>query len=357
MTKIFEEYGMNEAVERKQRLTAMVLSVTVSTLLMGVKFYGYLLTGSTAILSDALESIINVVASGFALSSVVIASKPPDHSHPYGHGKIEYFSAGFEGALIILAAAGIIWEALPAILNPKPLPGLDYGLLLLLGTCVVNCALGISLIRTGKRTRSAAIIADGKHILTDVYTTGGVLAGLVLVRQTGWYWLDGTIACLMAINILFIGVKLIRESTSRLMDASDTALLDQIAEVITKNRKPEWIDMHRLRAWRSGERIHIDFHLILPRTMSLEDAHKEVMALERMLKTNLPGMGDALIHAEPCIAPECPICGLDPCDMRNQPPREQPLWYREAVVCPDDTQKTTGRRKSKSGRRFSRVEN
>lgn len=348
---------MNEAVERKQRLTAMVLSVTVSALLMGVKFYGYLLTGSNAILSDALESIINVVASGFALSSVVIASKPPDLSHPYGHGKIEYFSAGFEGALIILAAAGIIWEALPAIRNPKPLPALDYGLLLLLGTCIVNCALGISLIRTGKRTRSAAITADGKHILTDVYTTGGVLAGLVLVRQTGWYWLDGAIACLMAINILFIGVKLIRESTSRLMDASDTSLLDQIAEVITKNRKPEWIDIHRLRAWRSGERIHIDFHLILPRTMSLEDAHKEVMGLERMLKTNLPGMGDALIHAEPCIAPECPICGHDPCDMRKEPPREQPLWYREAVICPDDAQKATGRRKSKSGRRFSRVEN
>ncbi len=339
-----------------QRLVAMGLSVSVSVLLMGLKFYAFWLTGSAAILSDALESIINVVASGFALGSVVLAAKPPDPSHPYGHGKIEDFSAGFEGALIILASGAIVWKSLPKIAQPAALPCLDSGLLFLLGTCIVNGALGIGLIRTGRRTRSTAVAADGRHILTDVYTTAGVIAGLVLARQTGWYWLDGAVACLVAVNILVIGVRLIRQSSSRLMDASDPELLDQIAGAISRNRKPEWIDIHRMRAWRSGERIHVDFHLILPREMSLDAAHREVMEIERILKAEVPGMGDAMVHAEPCILPECPICGYDPCGARKQKTRQQPLWYREAVVSPEGDQKKPGRRKSRSGRRFSRVE-
>ncbi|MCE5334760.1 MAG: cation diffusion facilitator family transporter [Desulfobacteraceae bacterium] len=349
----------SKASAAKQRLVAMVVSVSVSTLLMGVKFYTYWLTGSAAILSDALESIINVVASGFALYSVMFAAKPPDLSHPYGHGKAEYFSAGFEGALIILAAGAIVWEALPRILQPQPVPRLDAGLLLLLGTCAVNGALGIWLVRKGLATNSAAVSADGKHIISDVYTSAGVIAGLVLVRQTGWLQLDGAIACLVALNILVIGVRLVRESSSRLMDASDPELLDQITAVISKNRRPQWIDVHRMRAWRSGERIHADFHLILPRSLSLEAAHKEVTEVERILQSQVPGMGDALVHAEPCIMPEFPICGYAPCAGRKEPALRQPLWYRDAVVSPagDPGGKVAGGlKKQKSGRRFSRVD-
>lgn len=321
---------------KRQRLTAMVFSVSVGALLMGLKFYTYWLTGSTAILSDALESIINVVASGFALGSILFAAKPPDTSHPYGHGKAEFFSAGFEGALIILAAGGIIWQALPKILRPEALPHLEGGLVLLFGAAVANLALGMALLGTGKRTRSAAIVADGKHILTDVYTSAGVIAGLALVRQTGWYWLDGAIACLVAVNILFIGGKLVRESFSRLMDASDPELLDEITGIIAKHRKPVWIDIHRLRAWRSGERIHVDFHIILPRDMSLEEAHREVSDVQTLLKTHIPGMGDALVHAEPCATPQCPICGLDPCLIRREPAKQQSLWSRETIAGASD---------------------
>ena len=289
----------------------MALSVSVSALLMVLKFYSYWLTGSSAILSDALESIINVVASGFALWSVLLASKPPDVDHPYGHGKIEFFSVGFEGALIVLAAGGIFWEALPKIIEPRALPKLDFGLLILLGTALVNLWLGKTLMRTGRRTRSMAISADGRHILTDVYTTAGVLIGLFLVRQTGWYFLDGAVACIVAANILFIGARLVFESSSRLMHAYDPELLDQISAIIAQHRKPEWIDVHRLRAWRSGQHIYIDFHLILPRDLSLEDAHREVMEIEQLLRARLPGMGDAMIHAEPCIGPECRICSQE----------------------------------------------
>lgn len=337
----------------------MGLSVSISTLLMALKFYTYWLTGSTAILSDALESIINVVASSFALWSVLLAAKPPDVSHPYGHGKVEFFSAGFEGALIILASGGILWEALPKIWQPLPLPNLNSGLLLLLATCLINFMLGRALVSTGKRTRSPAVSADGRHILTDVFTTAGVLLGLVLVRQTGWYWLDGALACLVAVNILFIGIRLIRESSSRLMDASDPELLDEITAAINKHRKNIWIDIHHLRAWRSGERIHVDFHIILPRDLSLEKAHNEVTLIEHILQENVPGLGDALIHAEPCIAPECPMCGRDPCENRREAATKLSIWNHETVATlrgsGGGNPRHSGRRKSGLVRRFSRA--
>ena len=346
------------APERKQRLTMMAWAVSISTLLMALKFYAYWLTGSSAILSDALESIINVVASLFALWSVFLASKPPDVDHPYGHGKIEFFSAGFEGTLIVIAAGAIFWQALPNIIEPRTLPKLDFGLLVLTGTALVNLWLGKALIRTGRRTRSMAITADGRHILTDVYTSAGVLIGLFLVRQTGWYFLDGAVACVVAANILFTGARLVFESSARLMHAYDPELLDQISSIIAQHRKPEWIDVHRLRAWRSGQNIYIDFHLILPRDLSLEDAHREVMEIEQLLKKQLPDMGDAMIHAEPCIGPQCSICSLDPCLIRSQPLFEQPNWCRKLVTssAPEDDECDADTSENEPGRHLTRTD-
>jgi cation diffusion facilitator family transporter len=312
------------AAEKKRRLAMMGLSVSVSTLLMALKFLAFLLTGSSAILSDALESIINVAAGAFGLWSVYLASKPPDTEHPYGHGEMEFFSAGFEGALIILAAGAIVWESVPKILTPHALPKLDWGLLILLGTGLANLWLGLALIRTGKRTRSMAISADGKHILTDVYTTVGVIAGLLLVRLTGWNFLDGAVACAVAANIVFVGIRLIFASTSRLMRAHDPELLERITSVIAQNRKPEWIHIHRLRAWSSGREIHMDFHLILPRDLSLEDAHKQVVEVQNLLRSQLPGAQDIMIHVEPCIDPECRICSRQRCLVRGKSFSEQP---------------------------------
>ena len=318
--------------EKKQRAAAMGISLGISIVLMAAKFSAFALTGSAAVLSDALESIINIVASGFALYSVIVAAKPPDIDHPYGHGKIEFFSAGFEGALIIIAAAVIVKEAVPQIVAPKELPNLDWGLLLLLATGAVNLALGLGLVRVGKRTRSLAVVADGKHIMSDVYTSVGVVVGLVLVREIGWLWLDGAIACLVALNIIVIGVRLVRDSASALMDQSDPELLEAVSRAISKHRKAAWIDIHHLRALKAGDRIHLDFHLILPRDLSLEEAHNEVVEIEQVLKANIPGMGDAFIHAEPCIEPECPLCGYDPCDARQHPFRQQHLWHADTMA-------------------------
>ncbi len=348
-----EAMEVEEKDQYRLRLVAISLSLVVGTALMLSKFYVYWLTGSSAVLSDALESIINVVASAFALGSVILSAKPPDPTHPYGHGKIEYFSAGFEGALIILAAFGIFWTAWPQLLNPHDLPHLGVGLLILLGTSGVNLVLALGLVRTGKRTNSLILVADGKHILTDVYTSAGVLLGLVLVQQTGWYWMDGGVACLVGINILVVGTKLVTESFAGLMHASDPALLEEISELIASHRKPTWIEVHRLRAWRAGNRIQVDFHLILPRDMTLESAHNEASLLQDILKTHLGGTMEALIHAEPCIDPECPICGYDPCRLRQEPMRQQNLWRRELLTAQleeeerDLTQESTGTARQK----------
>jgi cation diffusion facilitator family transporter len=348
----------NAAAQEKQRLEMMGLSVCVSGFLMVLKFYCFWLTGSTAILSDALESIINVVASGFALWSIYLASKPPDVEHPYGHGKIEFFSVAFEGTLIVLAAGAIFWEALPRIIEPRPLPKLDFGLIILFATALINLWLATTLIRTGERTDSVAMTADGRHILTDVYTTAGVLSGLLLVRETGWHFLDGAVACAVAANILFIGARLVFESSSRLMDAYDPELLDRIATIIEQNRKPEWIDIHRLRAWRSGRNIYIDFHLILPRDMSLENSHKEVMQVEQLLRTKMPETADAMIHAEPCVGPECSICSQDPCSIRAYSFSRLPTWRRKDVSYPEGTENKPGSSppKDQFDRKFTRAE-
>lgn len=299
---------------------------------MGAKFYVFKITGSSAFLSDALESIINVVASAFVLLSILLASKPPDASHPYGHGKIEYFSVGFEGALIIGAAVGILLQAWPQIFNPKPLPNLGSGLLISGGISTVNLVLGTVLISLGKRTQSITLVADGKHVLTDVFTSLGVILGLFLVWLTGWTWMDGAVACLVALNILFTGWRLMGHSFAGLMDASDPQLLEEITWILNKNRKKEWIDIHQLRARRYGSHIHLDFHLILPRTFTLEEMHHEVKELERIFKVRYGERADVNIHVEPCKSSECPICGHSPCRCRSKPARELRIWNQKDIT-------------------------
>jgi cation diffusion facilitator family transporter len=317
----------------KHRIIAISASLAIGAGLMAVKFIAFYLTGSAAILSDALESIINVVAAAFALWSIIFAARSPDPTHPYGHGKMEYFSAGFEGALIILAALGIFYEAWPRLFHPQAIPRLSSGILLVLAAAVVNLVLGLSLVMVGKRTRSIVLVADGKHVLTDVFTTIGVVLGLIGVMFTGWNWLDGAVAYLVGFNILFTGARLVHQSSAALLDTSDPELLKDICEVIAKNRRDIWIDVHQLRARRSGDHVFMDFHLILPRDLSLEAGHEEVKKLEKILSDHFDGQADILIHADPCADPECPICGHEPCDERRAGHKLQRLWTSDNLTC------------------------
>jgi cation diffusion facilitator family transporter len=310
----------------------MLAALLVGVGLMGLKFYGYWITGSSAILSDALESIINVVASGFGLGSVMLSAKPADASHPYGHGKIEFFSAGFEGALIVLAAAGIFFEGIKQILTPQNLSQLGMGLSFLVAAGLGNLAMGLVELRIGKRTKSLVLEADGKHLLTDVYTSGVVLVGLAVVYLTGWFRFDGIIACVAGVNIVFLGAKLVRKAFVELMHTSDPELLDEICGLLSRHKKDMWIDIHRLRSWRSGKEVHVDFHLILPKDLPLEQGHREVKELEAVFSEHFGGESDILIHLDPCLEPECPVCGHDGCDIRREGKIHEKIWNRQALT-------------------------
>jgi cation diffusion facilitator family transporter len=317
----------------RNHLLAISASLLIGAGLMAVKFIAFYLTDSAAILSDALESIINVVAAAFALASILIAAKSPDPDHPYGHGKVEYFSAGFEGALIVLAALGIFYAAWPRLLYPQAIPKLEKGLLLILGAALVNLILGMVLVMVGRRTKSIVLIADGRHVLTDVYTTAGVVLGLVGVYFTRWHWLDGAVAMLVGLNILVTGARLVWQAAAGLMDKSDPQLLEEICRVVSDHRRDMWIDIHQLRARRAGTHVFMDFHLILPRDLSLEKSHHEVKQLEKILNDYFAGQADILIHADPCMDPECPICGRTPCDHRREGLRMQRLWRKDTLTC------------------------
>ncbi len=324
--------GSHNTAQQKLRMQMIVLSLAVSIALMGAKFLTYHLTHSSAVLSDALESIINVAAGAFATLSVWMSAKPPDTEHPYGHGKIEYFSAGFEGALIIVAAAGIFYTGIRHLLHPHDLPNLEKGLAILFAATVVNLLLGIALLRVGRQTDSIALTADGQHILTDVYTSGGVLVGLVLVSFTGRLWLDGAVACLVGINILITGGQLVRQSFARLMDASDPLLLDKIAQILEQHRRPTWIDIHQLRAWRAGNLIHIDLHLVLPKDLSMDSGHGEAKAVELLLVNHFEGNASVLVHMDPCDQNQCPVCRQNSCQWRNRSLDTRKPWKRDHLI-------------------------
>lgn len=299
-------------IERAQQ-RAVRISFFVGILILVFKFAAYRLTNSAALLSDALESIINVVASAFAMWSIHMARIPPDSNHPYGHGKVEYFSALLEGVLIIVAAGGIVYTAFPRILAPQELSRLDFGLLVSVAASAMNLALGLFLVRQGKRTDSLALVADGRHVLADVYTTGGVLVGLFVVWLSDWLWMDGVIACVVAVNIIWTGYGLIRESVKGLMNEADGALTGEICALLNANRRPEWISIHRLRVWRAGRFIHVDFHLVLPRQLAFEQAQRIIEELEAVFREKYGGVVEVLIRTDSCAGAYCADCGYATC--------------------------------------------
>jgi len=331
------------------RLRAIWLSLVFGTVLLGVKFAAYLLTGSTAILSDAVESIVNVAASAFALYTVWLATQPADASHPYGHGKAESFSAGFEGGLILLAAAAILWEAVPVFWTPQPLPNLGLGLLLISGAGVVNLLLGGLLVRIGRQTGSIAVEADGHHLLSDSVTTAGVLVGLAIVRITGWIWVDPLIGVLVALNLLRVGVRLMSRAVATLMDQADPAVLDAIAGALSVIRRPELIEVHNLRSWRTGRVHHVDFHLTLPRFWDLEQAHRVEHDVTASVGAVLDADADVIIHLDPCVSDCCAYCDYDPCPVRVDAWAQRLEWNGERLAQPAAYQRRSGARKDGDG--------
>ena len=273
-------------------------SVVVSVGVLGLKYAAFAITGSVSLYSDALESLVNVTAAVVALIAIRIAAQPPDANHPYGHTKAEYLSAVVEGALILYAAIEIVRAAWERLLDPMPLEAIGLGLLVSVGATGLNAAWAATLVRAGRRHRSPALSADGRHLWTDVVTTVGVLAGIGLATLTGWWLLDPLIAILVAINVVVEGVRLVRESVGGLMDESvSPEELASIRETIHAHME-EAVEVHALRARHAGRHTFIEFHLVVQDGTTVDDAHALCDRLEAAVHEAVPN-SSVTIHVEP----------------------------------------------------------
>jgi cation diffusion facilitator family transporter len=319
---------MNRDAQLVLRKKAAYISLAVGIGMFITKMTAYFITGSVAIFSDAAESVVHVAATGMALFSIILSSKPADKSHLYGHGNVEYFSAGVEGFLIVLAAGVIIYQAIADIIAGPTLESLNVGVIFISVAGIVNLGLGYYLIRTGKKTNSLTLVADGKHVLTDAITSIGVLVGIILVIITDYVLLDPILAIIVALNIVFTGYKLIRESVAGLMLETNPEVLKKISDKLISMRKDYWIDIHELRYWQSGDRTFIDFHLILPYYFTIEQSHTEEKYIDDELEKAFPN-SQIKIHFDFCVPELCKFCGYQKCEVRKEDKKINFEWNVE----------------------------
>jgi cation diffusion facilitator family transporter len=312
------------------------VSLVVGIFLLAIKYFAYQITGSTAILSDALESIVNVVAAVFALAGLTIARLPADRNHPYGHGKIEFFSAAFEGGLIAFAALLIIYPGAQGLVFGVEIRSLNVGLLLTLGAGLANGALGWFLIRAGRKHHSLTLIADGKHVTSDFITSLGITLGLGLVLLTGRTWLDPLVAVLVGVQLAFTGFGLVRHAADGLLDAEDPTLLQRLLDAISANLEPGIIRVHFLRAIRSGRFTHVDAHLVIPEFWTVEQAHDVGDAFEQRVLDALPFEGEIVFHVDPCQRMFCSMCDVEACPIRVAPFQGRPPLTLDEVTRRED---------------------
>lgn len=279
----------------------------LSVILFAAKIIAYYLTHSLAILSDALESIVNVVAGFIGLYSLYVASKPKDLEHPYGHGKAEFISAAAEGGLIVASGLLILYEAIANFIHNKPLEKLDTGLWLIAATALMNLIAGFVCLNIGKKNNSLALQASGKHLIIDTYSTATIIAALVIILFTKLYWLDKVAACILAVVIIFNGYNIIRKSLAGIMDEADMKLLKQLVELLNKNRRPNWIDIHNLRIIKYGSVLHIDCHLTVPFYLDVLEAHDEVKALQRLIESEFGEAVEMFVHTDGNYPVSCAV--------------------------------------------------
>ena len=326
---------LSVADDARVRLRAALLSLVVATLILAAKYQAYRMTGSTAVLSDALESIVNVLAAVFALGGLIFAGRPADRNHPYGHGKIEFFSAAFEGGLITFASILIVYEAVRSLVSGPDVRQIGAGLLIVLGSGLVNLALGIYLVRTGRRYVSLTLVADGQHVLADVWTSAGVIVGLGLVQLTGRAWLDPLVALLVALWLMLTGFRLVRHAAGGLLDEEDPLLLKRVLDALQKYVGGGVIRVHHLRAIRSGRFQHVEAHLVVPEFWSVERAHDLSEDVAARVMRDLGAEGEMVFHTDPCHRVYCVTCDLEDCPIRREPFLKLTPLTLEEVVQPD----------------------
>lgn len=300
--------------------------VVIAIVLFCFKIVAWYLTGSVAILTDALESTVNVVAGLISLYSLHVAAKPRDEDHPYGHGKAEFLSAAFEGSMITIAGLIIIYEAANNFIHPRPLSKIDYGIVLVGITAIINYITGWYCIHTGRANNSLALIASGKHLRADTWSTLGIIAGLLLIYFTGLKWIDSVVAVLFALFIIYTGYHIMRRSVAGIMDEADKELLQKVVDLLNKNRRINWIDLHNLRIIKYGAILHLDCHLTVPWYLNVLEAHTEIDAVTKLVRNEFGESVEVFVHIDGCLEFSCPICNKLECQVRQHPFERRIVW-------------------------------
>jgi cation diffusion facilitator family transporter len=318
-----------KSTQLQPKKKAILISLCISVFLMLAKFGAYFITQSNAILTDAAESIVNVLASSFAFYSIYLTTLPKDENHPYGHGKVEFFSAFLEGTLIGIAGIIIILKSSYNLIFPNPIQNLFEGAIIIGATGLINMVVGYYLINTGKRHRSITLEADGKHLLTDAITSAGLVVGILIIYISKLYWLDSVISILLGMYIIYSGYKLTRRSVGGLMDESNIELVNNIVKLLQENRRSPWIDVHNLRVQQYGADVHMDCHFTFPYYYDLNQVHHEISEIDAMINRTIGHSTELFIHADPCLPACCNYCHMENCPVRQEDFKREISWTLE----------------------------
>lgn len=301
----------------KQKIQRWI--VFVSVLILVGKFIAFYITNSVGILTDAMESIVNVVAGFISLYSIHWASRPKDKDHPFGHGKMELISASIEGLLISIAGGMIIYEGIQRLFSPAEIEKLDFGIWVIAIAGLMNYLMGWYSIKMGKKYQSMALIAGGRHLQSDTYSTIGLVIGLILLYYTGVTWIDSALALVFGGIIILTGISILRKTIANLLDKADDEVLNNMAQSINEHRQPDWIDVHNTKAIKYGSFLYIDCDLTLPWYYNIIESHQACENLKAALVSNLSDKIQISIHSDPCMMKHCEHCEMSDCTSRKTP--------------------------------------
>lgn len=319
-------------MKSKENIRIQWLILGTGVLLMTGKFTAFLITHSDAILTDAAESVVNVLAALLGLYSLLLAAKPKDKDHPYGHGKIEFISSSVEGGMIIMAGLAILIKSIYSLFVPHEIHSLDTGIILIVASGLLNFLVGWLVERKGKTNNSLVLISGGKHLQSDAYSTAGLMVGLAILYFTSWRWLDSAVAMLFGGIIMITGYRILRKSISAIMDETDMDLIDTIIQTIGKNRSPNLIDVHNMRAIKYGSMLHVDCHITVPYYLTVEEAHHEIDTIDKWINEHFENRVEFFIHTDACVEASCRICNKTECLVRKNPFEREIPWNLETVI-------------------------
>jgi cation diffusion facilitator family transporter len=303
----------------KAKFSFQRMVAVVGIILFIAKLIAWHMTNSDTVFSDAMESTVNIIAAFMGLYSLFVSAKPKDENHPYGHGKVEFVTSAVEGALIVFAGIMVVIQAVNSLLHGNELSKIDYGIFIIAATGLINYILGYYSIQKGKKENSLVLISSGKHLQSDTITTAGVVVSLVIVYFTKLFWLDAAIALVFSMYIMFVGYKIIRSALKGIMDEADPEMLENLAKILEKDRKTEWIDIHNTRIQQHGEKLHIDSHLTLPWYYELRTAHDSMEEVIKKIVENMDRNIEFNIHMDDCKPFSCEICQIMDCPVREKP--------------------------------------